>query len=174
MLVFWFWREIVFGVTYVLSVQYTSVVVSVFWLWREIVLKMKTGFYKKNLIGLLYYDPLVDVCISYDLTLFYSVSFYFVYFSCTAQIHKLKFKSECYLKINMWNSVKIGTPTITLWLPEQCLLGFFILEKQLARQDIFLIRSKLSITAYLFLVLYRSTSLQSLSFLKNIEIFLNK
>ena len=33
-------------------------------------------------------------------TLFYSVSFYFVYFSCTAQICTLKFKSEYYLRIN--------------------------------------------------------------------------
>ncbi len=54
------------------------------------------------------------------------------------------------------------------------LLGFFILEKQLIYQDMFLIRSELSITAYLFLVLYRSTSLQSLSFLKNIKTFLCK
>jgi hypothetical protein len=28
-LVFWFWREIVFGVTYVLSVQYSCAVVSI-------------------------------------------------------------------------------------------------------------------------------------------------
>ncbi len=32
---FWFWREIVFGVTYVLSVQYNCAVVSFFLLWRE-------------------------------------------------------------------------------------------------------------------------------------------
>jgi hypothetical protein len=32
---FWFWREIVFGVTYVLSVQYSCAIVSVFLLWRE-------------------------------------------------------------------------------------------------------------------------------------------
>jgi hypothetical protein len=57
-LVFWFWWEIVFGVTYVLSVQNSCVVVSVFWLWREIV------FLQKKLIGLLYYDPLANVCIS--------------------------------------------------------------------------------------------------------------
>ncbi len=63
-LVFWFWREIVFGVTYVLSVQYRCAVVSVFWLWREIDLKMRTRFNKKNLIGLLYYDPIANVCIS--------------------------------------------------------------------------------------------------------------
>ena len=47
-LVFWFWREIVFGVTYILSVQYSCAVVSVFWLWREIDLKMRTRFYKKS------------------------------------------------------------------------------------------------------------------------------
>ncbi len=74
-LVFWFLQEIVFGVTYVLSVQYSCGVVSVFWLWREIDLKMRTRFYKKNLIGLLYYDPLANVCIPKDLSLFYSVSF---------------------------------------------------------------------------------------------------
>ena len=34
-LVFWFWREIVFGVTYVLSVQCSCAVVSVFLLWGE-------------------------------------------------------------------------------------------------------------------------------------------
>jgi hypothetical protein len=45
-------------------------------------------------------------CILYDLTLFYSVSFYFVYFSCTMQIHKLKFKSEYYLRIHIGNQVK--------------------------------------------------------------------
>ncbi len=31
----WFWQEIVIGVTYVLSVQYSCAVVSVFLLWRE-------------------------------------------------------------------------------------------------------------------------------------------
>ncbi len=49
-LVFWFWWELVFDVLYVLSVQYSCGVVSVFWLWQEIVLKMRTRFYKKNLI----------------------------------------------------------------------------------------------------------------------------
>jgi hypothetical protein len=42
-------------------------------------------------------------------------------------------------------------------------------QKQIANQGIFLMRSKLSITAYLFLALYGSTTLQSQSFLKNIE-----
>ncbi len=48
------------------------------------------------------------------------------------------------------------------------------LEKQLASQNIFLVKSELSITTYLFLVFYESTSLQSQSFLKNIKIFLKK
>jgi hypothetical protein len=55
---------------------------------------------------------------------------------------------------------------------EKFLLGFFILQKQLPNQGIFLMRSELSITAYLFLALYGSTTLQSQSFLKNIENFL--
>ncbi len=62
-LVFWFWQEIVFDVTYVLSVQYSCAVVPFFLLWWEIVLKMRTRFFIKNLIGLLYYDPIADVCI---------------------------------------------------------------------------------------------------------------
>jgi hypothetical protein len=61
-LVFWFWQEIVVGVTYALSVQYSCAVVSVFWLWREIDLKKENTFLQKNLIWLLYYDLLADVC----------------------------------------------------------------------------------------------------------------
>ena len=41
-------------------------------------------FLQKNLIGLLYYDPLADVCILYDLTLFYSVSFIYFFQAATA------------------------------------------------------------------------------------------
>ncbi len=89
-------------------------------------------------------------------------------------------QAHCYQ--NQWNTALMEaavvsimqTPAITLWFPEQCLLGFFILEKQLTSQDMFLIRSELSITVYFFLVLYRSTSLQSLLFLKNIKTFLCK
>jgi hypothetical protein len=43
-LVFWFLREIVFGVIHVFRVQYSCAVVSVFWLWQEIVLKIRTPF----------------------------------------------------------------------------------------------------------------------------------
>jgi hypothetical protein len=45
------------------------------------------------------------------------------------------------------------------------------LEKQLSSQCIFLIKSKLSITTYLFLVFYKSTSLWSRSFLKKYRDF---
>jgi hypothetical protein len=63
-LVFWFWREIlVFDVMYIVNVQYSCAVVSVFLLWREIDLKMRTRFYEKKLIGLLYFDPIANVCI---------------------------------------------------------------------------------------------------------------
>ncbi len=48
------------------------------------------------------------------------------------------------------------------------------LEKQFTSQNLFLVKSELSITMYLFLVFYKSTSLKSRLFLKNIEIFLKK
>ncbi len=41
------------------------------------------------------------------------------------------------------------------------LIGFFIIQKQLDNQGIFLIISELSNTAYIFLALYGSTTLQS-------------
>ncbi len=53
-LVFWLRGEMVFGVTYVLSVQCSCAVVSAFWLWQEIVLKMRTRFYKKKWVTLLW------------------------------------------------------------------------------------------------------------------------
>ncbi len=63
-IVFWFWREIVFGVTYVLSVQYSCAVVSVFLVVAGNSSQNENTFLQKNLNGLLYYDPLADVCIS--------------------------------------------------------------------------------------------------------------
>jgi hypothetical protein len=41
-------------------------------------------FLRKKLIGLLYYDPLADVFILYDLTLFYSVSLIYSFRAATA------------------------------------------------------------------------------------------
>ncbi len=40
-------------------------------------------FLRKNLIGLLHYDPLADVCILYNLTLFYSVSLIYFFRAVT-------------------------------------------------------------------------------------------
>ncbi len=45
---------------------------------------MRTCSYKKKCIGLLYYDPLADVCILNDLTLFYSVSVIYFFQAATA------------------------------------------------------------------------------------------
>jgi hypothetical protein len=70
--------------------------------------------------------------------------------------------------------INIGNLAIPLWFPKKWLFGFFILKKQLASQNMLLRKSKLSITTYLFLVFYRLTTLQSQSFLKNINNFLCK
>ncbi len=63
-LVFWFWWEIVVGVMYVLSLQYSCAVVSVFLVVAGNSSQNEDMFLQKNLIGLLYYDLLADVCIS--------------------------------------------------------------------------------------------------------------
>ncbi len=111
---------------------------------------------------------------------------------CQAQLHHsntgqwffvwVLFIRQAHHYQNQWNTALMEaavvsimqTLAITLWFPEQCLLGVIILEKQLASQDMFLIRSELSITAYLFLVLYRFTSLKSRLCLKNVKTFLCK
>ncbi len=122
-LVFWFWREIVLDVSYVLSVQYSCAIVSVFWLWREIVLKMRTRFYKKILLHYFIWSDSQCVYLQ-DLTIFYSLSFYFVSFSCTPQIRKLKFNWEYYSRIYIGNHVKnanTGNHTLISWT---ILIGF--------------------------------------------------
>ena len=63
-LVFRFWQDTVFGVTYVLSVQYSCAVVSVFLVVAGNRSQNENTFLQKNLIGLFYYDPIADVCIS--------------------------------------------------------------------------------------------------------------
>jgi hypothetical protein len=50
-LVFWFWREIVFDITYVLSVQYSYVVVSFFLVVVGNSSKNENTFYKKIILG---------------------------------------------------------------------------------------------------------------------------
>ena len=50
--------------------------------------------------------------------------------------------------------MKSCTPAIPRWFPKKWLFGFFILEKQLASQNLFLEKSELSLTTYLFLVFF--------------------
>ncbi len=50
--------------------------------------------------------------------------------------------------------MKSCTPAIPHWFPKKWLFGFFILEKQLASQNLFLVKSQLSLTTYLFLVFF--------------------
>ncbi len=138
---FWFWWEIGFGCTYLCTqstiqlwccVSFLVLTGNIFWCYvcTQCTIQLcdcvsflvvagnssqnESMFLQKNLTGLLYYDPLANVCISQDLTLFYSVSFYFEYFSCTTQINKTKFKSEYYLRINIGDQVKMRTLAITL------------------------------------------------------------
>jgi hypothetical protein len=53
-LVFWFWGEIVFDVTYLLSAQYICAVVSFFVVVAGNSSQNENTFLQKNLIGLLY------------------------------------------------------------------------------------------------------------------------
>jgi hypothetical protein len=62
-LVFWFWQEIVLGVMFVLSVQYSCAVVLIFLVLAGNNSQNENMFLQKNLIGLLYYGPLANVCI---------------------------------------------------------------------------------------------------------------
>jgi hypothetical protein len=77
-LVFLAWREIVTYVTYVLSVQYSCAVVSVV---AGNSSQNENTFLQKNLFGLLYYDPIADVCIyktKHSFTLYLSILFIFL------------------------------------------------------------------------------------------------
>ncbi len=157
-LVFWFWWKIDFGITYVLSVQYTGAVVSVFWLWREIglwreiVLKMRTPF---NFLWA------VSTKKSYWVTLSWSDSrcVYFIrpntlllciFQFCIFLLYCTDPQVEVQIRITLKEAEivsKMRTPAITLWFPEHRFkenfyLGFFVKEKQLANQVVFLVKSK--------------------------------
>ncbi len=74
-LVFWSWREIVIDFTYVFSVQYSCGVVS-FLVVVGNSSQNENTFLQKNLIGLLYYDSIADVCIyktKHSFTLYLSI-----------------------------------------------------------------------------------------------------
>ena len=53
---------------------------------------------------------------------------------------------------------KMQTPAITLSFPEKCLFRFFILEKQLASQNMFVVRY--SLTVSIVSQKYRELSMQ--------------
>ncbi len=184
-LVFWFWLEIVFGVTYVLSVQYSCAAVSFFWLWWEIVLKIRTPFdflwavsTKKS-----YWVPLsrsASQCVYYlrPNTLLLCISLFCI-FLLNRTDPQIEVQIRILLKdkyVKLFQNANTGNHTMfscTQFL-RNFYLSFFILEKHLASQGMFLIRSKLSNTAYLFLALFGSTALQSWLILKNIETLLCK
>ncbi len=105
-------------------------------LWQEIVLKNENTFLisyeqflQKNLIGLLYFDPIANLCISYDPTLFYSVSFLF----CIFLLYRTDPQVEVQIRILLKEAAivsKMQIQAITLWFPEHKFkenfyLGFF-------------------------------------------------
>ncbi len=157
-LVFWFWREIVFGITYILSVQYICAVVSFFWLWweimlwREIVLKMRTPFdflwavsTKKSYWVTLLWSTSQCVYLVRPNTLLLCIFLFCIFLlyhtdpQFEVQIRILlkdKYVKSCQ-NANTGNHTLISF-TQFLW---KTLLGFFILQKKLNNQGIFLIRS---------------------------------
>jgi hypothetical protein len=99
---FWFYLLC----TYVLRVQYSCGVVLVFY---------SDGKYFLVLRTYLVYNTVVRLCQFFGCGGKLFSSLYFVFFSCTAQIHKLKFKSEYYLGINIRNhanNANTGNPTL--------------------------------------------------------------
>ncbi len=116
---------------------------------------------------------LVDVRFIIDSSARFSVHFFRTWCdkqSCQAQIHPSNrgqwfhvwrsFVREAHRYDNQWNLAlmkagvvsKMQTPAIPFWFPKKWLFGFLFLEKQLSSQNMFLGKSELSITTYLFLV----------------------
>ncbi len=71
-------------------------------------------------------------------------------------------------------NVKSCTPAIPLWFPKKWLFGFFILEKQLASQYMFLIKSELLLLCISFLFSINQHLYSHDRFSKNIKPFLCK
>ncbi len=109
---FWFWREIVFGVTYVLSVQYSCAVVSVFCCGGKV--NFVRIPYSHDRFSKISRTFLVKKLIPYKTYTQEDQLFLALYGSTIIQ-------SRLFLK-NIENFV---------WFPKQYLLGFFFLEKQL-------------------------------------------
>ncbi len=165
MLVFWFWWEIGFGVTYVLSVQYTCLVVSVFLLWWEIVLwqgidlKMRTSFdflwavstKKSYWVTLLWSDSLCVYFVRPN-TLLHCI-FLFCIFLLYRTDPQVKVQIRILLQdkyVTLCQNGNTSNHTLISWtvrypehrFKEIFYLGFFIKEKRLASHFIFLVKSK--------------------------------
>ncbi len=120
---FWFWQEIGFGLhTYVLRVPYSCGVVSVF-----VILAGNSFWYVRT------YHTVV-VCVVLVFWFWQEIVFGVTY------VHSVQYSCAVVFLKNDYS--------VSLFL-----------EKQLASQSIFLVKSKLSITTYLFLVFYKSTLL---------------
>ncbi len=163
MLVFWVWREIVFGVTYVLSVQYTCVVVSVFLLWREIVLWWEIVFKMQTPFDFLW---AVSTKKSFWVTLLWSDSrcVYFVrpnthliFLFCILLFYRADPQVEVQIRILLkdkyvksFQNANTSNHTLISWtvrfpehrFKENFYLSFLIKEEQLASQFVFLVKSK--------------------------------
>ncbi len=173
-------------------------------LWREIVLKMRTSFdflwavstKKSYWVTLLWFDSLCVYFVRPNtllLCIFHSVSF-----SCTTQIHKL-IQIRILLKdeyVKSCQNANTSNHTLISWtvripqhrFKENFYLGFFIKEKQLASQFVFLLKSKHWVLANIWFIVCLGFFLAGLSFesfyfsksrlctrpLKNIENFLWK
>ncbi len=112
--------------------------VSVFWFWQEI------GFGVTYVLRVQYSWGIVLVFWFWRETVF---GFAYV----------LSVQYSCAVVSVFW----LWRERVLVWSKKKFLLVFFILQKQLDNQGIFLIRSELSNTAYLFLAFYGSTTLQS-------------
>ncbi len=127
-LVFWFLREIVFDITYVLIVQYICAVVSFYWLWREIVLKMRTRFNKIILLG--YFIKIQNQCEYIRSNTLSHCTFLF----CIFLLYRTDLQVEVQIRILLKDKYeimsKMRTPRITLWFPGKCLSRLLIIEKQ--------------------------------------------
>ncbi len=163
--------------------SHTCAVVSDFWLWREIVLWQEIDLKMRTPFDFLW---AVSTKKSYWVTLLWSTSrcVYFIrpntlllsiFLFCIFLLYHTDPQVEVQIRIlrkdkyvKSCQNANTGNCTMiscTQFL-RKLLIGLFILQKQLASQGMFLIRSELSITVYLFLALNGSTTLQSWSFLK--------
>ncbi len=178
-------------IEYVLSVQYTCVVVSVFWLWRKIVLRQEIVLKMRTPFDFLWANSTKK---SYWVTLLWSTSqcVYFVkpktlllciFLSCIFLLYHTDPQVEVQIRILLKDkygkscqNANTGNHTMiscTQFLRKN-LIGFlkFTVTTRQPRYVSHEIRTFYS--AYLFLAFYESTALQSQLFLKNIENFLCK